>query len=328
MHDRTANEVTRRDFCRSSAITLGAAAFGAAGRPIAAEEADATKQPAGQYIDIHTHLGQTWNTKPELIASDLLKWMDQHQIAQAVVLPLVSPESSSYLLTSDFVLRETEPHRDRLIPFCCIDPRTSHGQGKQGLHDMLRRYVDQGAKGFGEHKPGVRIDDPRSMTLYEICGELTLPVLFHLDAERNIDAPGLPGLERVLGEFPNTTFIGHGPGWWASISGDVTEPADLGGYPRPEDPVQLGGAVDRLMQKHPNLYGDLSAGSGARAIGRDREFGRKFLIRHADRLMFGTDYLSPGQRVPQFSLLAQLDLPADVQSKIYRDNARQLLGLA
>jgi hypothetical protein len=82
----------------------------------------------------------------------LLGWMDANDIAQAVVLPLVSPESSSYLLTSDFVLTETKPHRDRLIPFCCLDPRTSYSNGREGLVAMLTRWVDQGARGFGEHK--------------------------------------------------------------------------------------------------------------------------------------------------------------------------------
>jgi len=152
--------------------------------------------------------------------------MDNSNLAQAVVLPLVSPESSSYSLTTDFVLAETRPHRDRLIPFCSVDPRTSYSGGLRGLVDMLKKYVDQGAKGFGEHKPGVRIDDARNMTIYAACGELKLPILFHLDEQRNTDAPGLPGLEKALKEFPATQFIGHGPGWWASISGAVTQ-ADL-----------------------------------------------------------------------------------------------------
>ena len=59
------------------------------------------------------------------------------------------------------------------------------------------------------------------------------------------------------------------------------------------------------MEKYPNLYGDLSAGSGAGAISRDLEFGREFLIRRQDRIMFGTDFLAPGQAVPQFELFEQ-----------------------
>jgi predicted TIM-barrel fold metal-dependent hydrolase len=274
-------------------------------------------------VDVHTHLGQTWNSRPELTASMLLKWMDAHDVAQAVVLPLVSPESSSYLLTTDFVLAQTKPHRDRLIPFCCTDPRTTYHGGRQGLLGMLKRYVDDGAKGFGEHKPGVKIGDPRNFALYWACGELHLPVLFHTDTIRNVDSPGLPGLERVLKEFPGTQFIGHATGWWSSISGDVKQQSDLDGYPK--TPVVPGGAVDRLLNTYPNLYGDLSAGSGAGALRRDMKFAREFVIRRADRLLFGTDFLAPGQDVPQFDLVRQLELPADVQAKVFRDNARRLL---
>jgi uncharacterized protein len=311
-------EHSRRSFCRR-ALAAGVGMSLAAARPAVAKEF-----PPGHYVDVHTHLGRTWNSTEDLSAEDLLRWMDANEISQAVVLPLVSPESSSYLLTSDFVLEATRPHRDRLIPFCSIDPRTSYRGGLKGLVAMLSAWVEKGAKGFGEHKPGVKIDDPRNMTIYAACGELKLPLLFHLDQERNMDAPGLPGLEKALKEHAGTNFIGHGPGWWASISGSVTQ-ADLARYP--DGPVKPGGAIDALMDKYPNLYGDLSAGSGAGAISRDPTFGREFLVRRADRLMFGTDYLSPGQNVPQLTLFRSLDLPADVQAKVFRDNARKLLGL-
>jgi predicted TIM-barrel fold metal-dependent hydrolase len=310
----------RRDFCRQTLSAGIGLALAAAARPLWAKEF-----PPGHYVDVHTHLGQTWNGTELLTAEGLLKWMDANEISQAVVLPLVSPESSSFPLTSDFVLAETKPHRDRLIPFCSVDPRTSYRGGLKGLVDMLKHWVDLGAKGFGEHKPGVKIDDPRNMTIYAACGELRLPILFHLDDQRNMDAPGLPGLEKALKEHPQTQFIGHGPGWWASISGRITQ-ADLARYP--EGTVAPGGAIDALMDKYSNIHGDLSAGSGAGAISRDPNFGREFLTRRADRLMFGTDYLSPGQKVPQLTLFRSLDLPPDVQARIFRDNARKLLGLS
>lgn len=278
----------------------------------------------GRFVDVHTHLGQTWNTTQPLSAEALLRWMDAHDVAQAIVLPLVSPESSSYPLTSDFVLAETAPYRDRLAPFCSIDPRTSFSGGKKGLVEMLNRYIDAGAKGFGEHKPGVRIDSPQNLALFAACAEVKLPVLLHLDNQRNIDSPGLPGLSKALAENPELPFIGHGPGWWASISRVATQ-SDLGGYPKGE--VSEGGAIDVLMDKHPNLYGDLSAGSGANAIRRDLKFGREFLLRRADRLMFGTDFLSPGQEVPQFALFDELDLPEEVEAKILRENARRVLQI-
>lgn len=310
---------SRREFCRRALAAGFGASLVAAARPLIAADF-----PRGNYVDVHTHLGRTWNSTENLSAEGLLRWMDANQIAQAVVLPLVSPESSSYPLTPDFVLEQTKPHRDRLIPFCSVDPRTSYRGGLRGLVDMLSDYAQRGAKGFGEHKPGVPIDDPRNMTIYAACGEVGLPILFHLDGQRNMDAPGLPGLEKALKEHPNTQFIGHGPGWWASISSRITQ-ADLARYP--DGPVEPGGAIDTLMEKYPNIHGDLSAGSGALAISRDPAFGREFLIRRADRLMFGTDYLSPGQEVPQLTLFRTMDLPADVQAKIFRDNARKLIGI-
>ena len=236
--------------------------------------------PTGPYIDVHTHIGRTWNPDEPLSADALVKWMDEHHVAKAVVLPLVSPESSSYLNLTEQAIEAARRFPDRLVPFCCIDPRTSYTGGRAGLRAMLKEYVDQGAKGFGEHKVGLPIDHPKMQAVYEVCDDLRLPVLFHMDDQRGTDVPGLPGLERVLKAFPAVQFIGHGPGFWASISGELTA-RDLGGYPA--GPVKPGGALDRLFDAYPNLWGDLSAGSGAGALSRDRAFGQRFLIRRADR---------------------------------------------
>lgn len=312
----------RRSFLRRGAGLAWGAALGA--RALDRARARTGGSPLVDLVDVHTHLGQTWNSGSPLTAEELLRWMDAHQVAQAVVLPLVSPEASSYPLTSDFVLAQTRPYRERLIPFCAVDPRTSYTGGAAGLTGMLTRYREAGARGFGEHKPGVAIDDPRNLALYEACQSLDLPLLFHLDNERNLDAPGLPGLARVLETFPRLKLIGHGPGFWASISAEVAQ-ADLGGYPK--GPVVPGGTLDRLFDRFPNLYGDLSAGSGAGSLSRDPAFGREFVIRRAQRLLFGSDFLAPGQQVPQFEVLAALDLPAAVAERVFRENARELLGL-
>jgi predicted TIM-barrel fold metal-dependent hydrolase len=309
---------TRRRFLQG-AVTTGLATMGAR-----AASAGSCTVVGGPYIDIHTHIGRTWTADPPLTPEGLIRWMDEHNVARAVVLPLVSPESSSYLNLTEHALEAAKRFPDRLIPFCCIDPRTSYNGGKAGLRSMLKDYVDQGAKGFGEHKAGLPIDDARMMALYEACAELKLPVLFHMDNLRGMDTPGLPGLGRVLKAFPGVDFLGHGPGFWASISGDAGV-KDLGGYPA--GPVKPGGALDRLFDAHPNLWGDLSAGSGAGALTRDREFARSFLNRRAERLLFGTDYLKPGQAVPQFEVLASFELSPEVRARIERGNAGRLLRL-
>jgi len=315
-HSRT---ISRRSFCQQAALAAGTVA--ATARMLRAATPDSTPK----YIDMHVHLGQPWATREPLTADILLRWMDEHDISHAVVLPLISPEAWYYPISTEWVLKETKPHRDRLLPFCDVDPRTGYLGGYKGVLDTLKRYVDAGAVGFGEHKCGTAIDDPRNLEVFRAVSDLELPVLFHMDNQRNTDRPGLPGLEKALQEAPGAQFIGHAQGWWASISGDVT--ADqMGIYPK--TPVAPGGAIDRLMEKYPNIYGEFSAGSGANSLQRDPAFGREFLIRRADRLMFGTDYLTPDQNIPQFTLFDQFDLPEDVQRKIFRGNAERLLGLA
>jgi predicted TIM-barrel fold metal-dependent hydrolase len=309
--------ISRRDFLGRVASLATAATFAPRLR---AEEA----KPNPPYLDIHTHLGQPWGNRDALTVDALLHWMDRSGVEQACVLPLVSPESYDYPISTDYVLEKTKPHRERLLPFCSLDPRTSEWSGVKRKKDLLTRYKDAGARGFGEHKCGTPVDDPRSLEIYHACGELGFPVLFHLDNIRNTDKPGLPGLAHALEQCPQTNFIGHANGFWASISGDATA-ADLGAYPK--KPVAKGGALDALFDRYPNIYGDLSAGSGANAIMRDMEFGRAFVIRRADRLLFGTDYLAPGQVVPQIDLYRKLELPDDVRAKVFRGNARRLLGI-
>ena len=52
------------------------------------------------------------------------------------------------------------------------------------------------------------------------------------------------------------------------------------------------------------------------------------MIRRQDRLLFGTDYLQPGQPVDQFALFDSLKLPIVVQKKIFKENAERLLKLS
>ena len=315
---------SRRQFLKQSTLTslgvatsLGAASFATSTQ---AKADSSESKPLPKFLDIHTHISSS-AVGGGLSVEQLLKWMDTKGVEKAVVMPLVSPEGWNFPIATDWVLDQTRDYRERLIPFCAIDPRTRLRESQ--IRSLIEQYIKLGAKGFGEHKCGVAIDDPRSMQLFKVAGECGLPVLFHMDTECNTDKPGLPGLEKVLQTLPKTTFIGHAQGWWASISGDV-KADQMGIYPRGS--VAPGGALDRLMEKYPNLYGDISAGSGANAFRRDMEFGREFMIRHADRLLFGTDYLANGQKIPQFDLLRDMKLPADVETKIRRTNADKLLG--
>ena len=313
-------DTRRRDFLKKmSSIAFMGFGVGFSG----CYQPSSRRNMVGNYIDVHVHIGHEWMKDEHLTVKNLLDWMDVHSVEKSVVLPLVSPESWFYPVSTDYVLKETAPHRDRLIPCCSIDPRTLNLGGREGTVLLLKEYIDKGVKGFGEHKPGVAMDDSRNMVLYESLNEVGLPCLFHLDNSRNMDKVGLPGLEKVLKTYPDLVMIGHANGWWASIDGDAVQ-ADFQSYPDRE--INRQGAVDRLLAEYPNMYGDLSAGSGANAISRDLEFGRAFIIRNADKLLFGTDYLKVGQKIPQFELYENMDLPVDVRAKVYKGNAERLFG--
>lgn len=286
-----------------------------------------------KYIDIHTHLGAFYFGQ-ELTAELLVRFMDQHDVEKACVLPLISPESAPITQPVTTAIAAYRQFPERLIPFASLDPRavtepgkrTGHVGGVKGMIDILKRYQDAGCRGLGEHKTGLWFDAPQQMALYEACDAVGLPILFHLDDIRNPDTPGLPRLENVLKAFPKLPLIGHAAGFWASISGDATF-EDFGRYPEVPKKIAPGGALDRLMRKYPNCYGDLSEPGGEKAIARDPDFGREFLIRNADQLLFGTDVLMPEQKIPQFELLDSLKLPEEVQYKIFRGNAIKLLKL-
>lgn len=280
------------------------------------------------YIDFHVHLAHRWHGKEEgpINADLLIRWMDQHQVEKAVVLPLVSPEAFWYPVSSEYVISECQQYPDRLIPFCAIDPRTleTHLTNKADVVEMLKLYRDAGVRGFGEHKPKLAIDHDLNMKLYEACSEVGFPVLFHLDNKANMDKPGLPGLERVLKTYPELKMVGHGKGWWASISGGLNQDDLHVGYP--EGKIQAGGAIDLLMEKYDNLYGDLSS-SGAHALFRDPDFGLEFLKRRADRLLFGTDFYSLTQKsFQQFDIFTNFSVAETVREKICRKNALKILS--
>jgi len=250
-------------------------------------------------IDCHTHIIAAWHSEP-LTEDKLLKAVDALGIERFVILPIgVSPETPYAYFGTEDVLEAYNRHPDRIIPFCSLDPRNGYNSPNTDFSWILRKYKELGCKGLGELTANLYFDDPRCENLFNHCGMVGLPVLFHL-AERIggtyglVDDAGLPRLERCLRECPNTIFIGHGPAFWSEISLDVDD-ATRGGYPKGQI---IPGRLQQLLREYPNLYGDLSADSGFNAITRDPDYGYKFLEEFQDKLLFGTDLCSVGQVVP------------------------------
>lgn len=211
---------------------------------------------------------------------------------------------------------------DRFLLGFCPDPRRPDAVGR------LRSATDLFDVNLcGELKLRMMYDNPDAVRLYRVCGELGLPVLMHFDYElpRAESYPwpnfwyggGIDALERVLKLCPETRFIGHAPGFWAHISRDdryLTE-----GYPKGK--VIPGGRIEELLEKHPNLYCEISAGSGHNALSRDPDFSRGFLTRWQDRVLYGRDYYD---NIHQ-ELLNSLGLPREILDKIYAGNALKIL---
>ena len=213
---------------------------------------------------------------------------------------------------------------DRFIPGYCPPP------AQPSAPELFEAaYHMHGVRVCGEWSYRMLLDDPRALELFRKAGELHCPVVLHMDVPFLVDAEGnrqyqwrwyggtVANLERALQACPETVFIGHAPGFWRQISGDAdTDPAVY-----PAGPLTLGGRLVPLFEKYPNLYADLSAGSGLGALHRDTEHAREFIIRFADRLLFGRDQY--GDDLARF--LPTLDLPGDVAAKIYAGNALRLV---
>ena len=273
-------------------------------------------------FDAHTHLiPEPRRGDDPLTADGLVEWMDANGVDRAVVHALDSPESFPVQVPSWWVLEAVRAYPDRLVPFCTVDPRTVV-YGTDTVAARIDRYVERGARGFGELKAGLPIDDSRLEVLYERCAEHDLPVLFHTDEKAMVDDVGLPRLEDVLASYPEVDFLAHAHAWWAHISADVTR-ADRGRYP--DRPVEPGGRVPELLERYDNIYGDLAGGSGWNALVRDEGYAQRFLEAHHEQLLFGTDYLTPGQTVPQFDLFERFDLGREARADLGYRNLERVL---
>jgi predicted TIM-barrel fold metal-dependent hydrolase len=321
-------------------------------------------------VDVHTHFGKRFGADDER-RDAFVEVMDRNRIAVCVSL------DGGWGDDLDTHVRHLhERHRDRFVVFANIDWR---GRGRtdepatwdcqrpefprvaaEMLADAKRRGAS-GVKIFKDFGLGyrdatgafLRIDDSRWDPIWRACGELGLPVLMHtadpsaffapLD-ERNerweelhrrpewsFHDPKFPRRDdllaarnRVVARHPGTTFIA------AHMGNDG------------EDLETLGEWLDRW----PNLHVDLA--SRINELGRQPYTARRFLTRHADRVLFATDGPWPEARLrlywrfletfdeyfpyaekefpPQgFWNIYGVGLPDDVLRRIYHENAARLI---
>lgn len=310
-------------------------------------------QPRFPVIDYHNHLDS-------LEPDDVLRIMDVCGVEKLINITMQTGQEALNILD-----RFHRAAPDRFHSYGWMDwSGIERDDFIQLSLDRLERLVEHGAHGIKFWKDlglsirdgsGVllRIDDERLAPLFDKAAELGIPVMFHTsdpDAfftpidrfnERYEELAAHPDwsfygsqvskaelLEqrnRVFARHPRTTFVG------AHLAEGSENLASVAG----------------LLDQHPNLYVDISA--RVAELGRQPYTARAFLLKYADRILFGTDllpevemyrlyyrfletadeyfeYPSHVSRQGRWNIYGVF-LPDDVLRKLYRDNALKLLNL-
>ena len=161
-----------------------------------------------------------------------------------------------------------------------------------------------------------------------------MPVTIHIAPKRGgyygiADDLGLPRIEKMLKKYPKLKIFGHSQPFWSEIGDNVTEEnrnTYIAGKVKD-------GRLPYLLREYENLYCDLSAGSGANALMRDRDHAARFIEEFSDRLMNGCDICMHGQTFPfafdEFltSMRESGEISEENYYKLVRGNAERILGL-
>jgi predicted TIM-barrel fold metal-dependent hydrolase len=254
------------------------------------------------------------------------------------------------------VARYANAYPGRFLMFAGISPEGIDTPGYGDLlRSRLREDVRAGARGLGEvtdkglglvhgGSQPYYIDDERFDALWDEAGKLHVPVFVHIAEpaefyqppdERNdlrrsanwsLYGKGTPGFEGMLARFeaviarhPDTQFVAvHA----FNLANDLQR-------------------VGALLDKHPNVQVDFAARMWE--LARQPFSARKFFIKYADRILFGTDndptqdmYLAHVRQLEtedewfwpadaEWWRGYGMNLPDPVLKKIYRDNALRLL---
>jgi predicted TIM-barrel fold metal-dependent hydrolase len=311
---------SRREFIGSTGLALAGLGL----QSVAAAEG----QTAEPIIDIHQHLGYSGRSDDLFLA---------HQRAMGATTTILLPAGRPVKTPSTHDGESNGLEAQCLGNEACLAFAKARPKaflfGANEVPDVedatreIRRYLDLGAVVLGEQKFGIECDSPEMQKLYKLAEERHVPVLMHWQFQRY--NYGFERFHKILARYPRVNFIGHAQTWWANIDKNHGDQSIL--YPK--GPVAPGGWTDRLLSDYPNMYGDLSAGSGLNALTRDEDFSRDFLKRHRDRLLFGSDCsdtVGAGagcQGSQTIAVIRRLAGSHGIERKLLHGNARQLFRL-
>lgn len=278
-------------------------------------------------IDIHQHTGYSGRSDEELIA---------HQRNMGVALTVLLPAGRTvtreitHMGKSDGLAAGIGPNEaaHRLVQAHPAAFRffANEVPDADNARQEIEKYLKLGAIGIGEQKFNIDLDAPAMRALYDLAADYAVPILLHL--QHGSYNHGYDRFGQVLKRHPKTTFIGHAQTFWANIDAKA-EPKDL--YPKSK--VTPGGLTDKYLADFPNLYGDISAGSGLNSLLRDPDHARAFLQRHQDKILYGSDCNDkPGkptvcQGARTIAAIRELSPSDEIRRKILQHNARRVLKL-
>ncbi|MEU4225023.1 amidohydrolase family protein [Nonomuraea sp. NPDC026600] len=328
---------------------------------VAAHQVDRAAVPA---VDAHIHLGRWLSDDGGWMVKDvpaLIDLMDELNLRG-----MVNLDGRWGAELAENIERYDAAHPGRFATFCHVDwAQTAEPGFGERLAARLRRSVAEGAAGLKVWKDvGLRVrddrgelvmlDDPRLDPLWAAAGEVGIPIALHtadpvaffepadernerleLLAARpdwNFSGPEFPPFERLMdameamiARHPATTVIGVHAGCW---------------------PENLGFA-SRMLDTYPNFHIDIAARIAE--LGRQPRATRALMLRHPDRVLFGTDEIPPDREVYRTHFrfmetddeafahssddpplmgrwtISGLDLPRDVLEQVYTGNALRLV---
>lgn len=269
------DRLSRREFVAATTVALGALLAGCRSAP-----GNAAEEPI---IDIHQHVNYSGRPDDVLLV---------HQRAMGVTKTILLPAGRSVARpsTHDGLSNGLQARCAGNLA-CYKFAHSHHGRYRFAANEVpdleialeeIRTYLELGGMMIAEQKFGLDCDSPAMQRIYQLAADYKVPVLMHW--QEGMYNYGFERFYKILEKYPRTTFIGHAQTWWAHIDKNC-DPTVM--YPKGK--VTRDGLTDRYLSDYPNLYGDLSAGSGLNALTRDEEFTRDFLARHQRKLLYGSD---------------------------------------
>jgi uncharacterized protein len=268
-------------------------------------------------IDIHQHTNYHDRSNDRLIA---------HQRTMGATRTVLLPAGSKFGLAAncggnESVVAVAKQYPKEYVYFANELPNIPETKA------VIEKFLNAGAIGIGEQKFPVECDSPAMRLIFDIAKSYRVPVLMHFQHETY--NTGFERFHRMVKQYHQVNFIGHAQTWWGYI-----DQKHIPAVMYPKGPVTRGGITDRLLSDYPNMYGDLSAGSGLNALLRDEQHARDFLDRHQDKLLFGSDCEDIKGSGPacsgaqQIATVLRLAPSAAAIRKMLHDNAARLLKIS